>query len=106
MVRDIENDIGGRGELSRIEGELVRAFAGAATLLQSRNVEIALGETSEVDPATYAALASTMLRIGARLGFRRRAKDITPSFGDLLRQDIQRRREQTEDVVVASDASS
>jgi hypothetical protein len=84
MVRDIEGDMGGRSELSRIEGELIRAFAGAATLLQSRNVEIALGETSEVDPTTYAALASTMLRIGTRLGFRRRARDVTPDVESYL----------------------
>jgi hypothetical protein len=29
MVREIENDLGGRRQLSRIEGELIRAFAGA-----------------------------------------------------------------------------
>ena len=29
MVREIEQDLGGRRHLSRIEGELVRAFAGA-----------------------------------------------------------------------------
>jgi hypothetical protein len=34
MVREIENDLGGRRQLSRIEGEPIRAFAGAATTLQ------------------------------------------------------------------------
>ena len=67
-VRDIEADLGGRRHLSRIEGELIRTFAGAATLLQYQNVQIALGESTELDPQAYATLASTILRIGRVLG--------------------------------------
>ena len=77
MVRDIEADLGGRRELTRIEGELIRAFAGSATMLQYQNVQLALGEISEVDPTSYATMASTMLRIGSRLGLRRRSRDVT-----------------------------
>jgi hypothetical protein len=87
MIREIENDLGGRRDLSRIEGELIRAFVGAATLLQYQNVQVALGESSEIDLTGYATIASTMLRIGARLGFSRRARDLTPSLADLLRED-------------------
>ena len=88
-VREIESDLGGRRELTRIEGELIRAFAGAATVLQFLNVQVALGETSEIDLAAYATMASTMLRIGARLGFRRRARNITPPLSDYLRDHHQ-----------------
>ena len=80
MVREIETDLGGRRELSRIERELVGAFAGAATTLQYLNVQVALGESSEIDLGSYATLASTMLRIGSR----RRSRDVTPSVQDYI----------------------
>jgi hypothetical protein len=86
MVREIENDLGGRRQLSRIEGELIRAFAGAATTLQYLNVQVALGEGSEVDLAGYATIASTMLRIGSRLGLARRPRDVTLTLGQVLRK--------------------
>jgi hypothetical protein len=87
MVRDIESDLGGRRYLSRIEGELIRAFAGSATMLQVRNVEIALGESTEqVDPTAYAQLASTMLRIGSRLGLQRRPREVEQTLETYLAQ--------------------
>jgi hypothetical protein len=87
MIREIECDLGGRRELSRMESELVRAFAGAATTLQYLNVQVALGESSEIDLGNYATLASTMLRIGSRLGFRHRTRDVTPTLSDYLYAD-------------------
>jgi len=69
MVRDIETDLGGRRQLSRIEGELIRAFAGAATTLQYLNVQVALGETGELDLSGYATIASNVgVRLPDRLG--------------------------------------
>jgi len=62
--------------LTRIELELIKAFAGAATTLQYLNVQVALGETGEIDLSGYATIASTMLRIGSRLGLSRRAKQV------------------------------
>jgi hypothetical protein len=91
MVRDIEADLGGRRQLTRIEGELIRAFAGAATTLQYLNVQVALGETGEIDLSGYATIASTMLRIGSKLGLQRRSKDVTPTLSDLINQEDQRR---------------
>jgi hypothetical protein len=88
MVREIESDLGGRRQLSRIEGELIRAFAGAATTLQYLNVQVALGEGSEIDLAGYATIASTMLRIGSRLGLARRPRDVTLSLGQVLRKGV------------------
>jgi hypothetical protein len=37
VVRDIVADLGGRRELTRIEGELIGAFAGGATVLRYLN---------------------------------------------------------------------
>ena len=86
IIRDIQSDLGGRSELSRIEKELAQAFAGCATHLKYLNVQIALGDSSALDLAGYSQAASTMLRIGSRLGFRRRAKNITPPLSDYLRK--------------------
>jgi hypothetical protein len=45
-----------------------------------------------VDIPTLCQLASTTVRLSTRLGIERIAKNIGPSFGDLLRDDIRRRR--------------
>ncbi len=58
-----------------IEKELIQAFAGAATQMKYLNVQIALGDSSAIDLSGYATLASTLLRIGSRLGLRRRPRD-------------------------------
>jgi hypothetical protein len=84
LQRDVEKDLGGRDQLSRIERELVAAFSGAATTLRYLTHQILLGETEEVDLTGYATMASTMLRIGSRLGIRRVPKDITPHLADIL----------------------
>jgi hypothetical protein len=83
MVREIESDLGGHRMLSRIQRELLQAFAGAATQIQYLNHQVLIGESSELDFATYAQLASTMLRIGARLGLERRSRDVTPSLAQI-----------------------
>src|SRR6516165_8711148 len=83
VVRDIVADLGGRRELTRIEGELIGAFAGGATVLRYLNRQVALGEISEVNLSDFATITSTMLRIGARLGLQRRPKDVT-SLADYL----------------------
>jgi hypothetical protein len=76
MVREIETDLGGRHELSRIESELIQAFSGSATALRYLTHQILLDEVSELNLASYAQLGSTMLRIGSRLGLQRRAKTV------------------------------
>jgi hypothetical protein len=79
MMKDIEGDLGGRRSLSRIELELIRAFCGSATRLEYLNHQILLGDDHDVDLAGYSQLASTMLRIGSRLGLSRRQLDVTQS---------------------------
>ena len=57
------------------------------------NRQVALGEISEVSLSDFATVASTMLRIGARLGLQRRPRDVT-TLGDLIRadQEVERQR--------------
>jgi hypothetical protein len=84
MRNDIASDPGGPQELTRIEDELIKAFAGSATRLEYLNHQVLLGDVTDVPIADYSNLASTMLRIGSRLGFRRRARDVTPSLDQYL----------------------
>jgi hypothetical protein len=84
MTREIEADLGGPKELTRIEHELVRAFAGAATQLRYINHQIMLGEGSAIDLSGFSQLASTMLRLGSKLGLGRRAKLVEESLHDVV----------------------
>ena len=86
VVRDIVADLGGRRELTRIEGELIGAFAGGATVLRSLNRQVALGEIAEVNLSDFATISSTLLRIGCRLGLSRRQLDVTPTLAEIVEQ--------------------
>ncbi len=83
LVGDIESDLGGHGELSAIELALVQAFAGASITLDALNAKLMLGET--IDLGQHAQAVSAMVRVAARLGLQRRAKDIGPTLSDILR---------------------
>jgi hypothetical protein len=83
VVRDIVADLGGRRELTLIEGELIGAFAGGATVLRYLNRQVALGEIAEVSLSDFATISSTLLRIGCRLGLSRRQLDVTPSLAEI-----------------------
>jgi hypothetical protein len=85
MMRDIETDLGGRRNLSRIQMEWIKGFCGCATRLEYLNYQIMLGEASDCDVGSYAQLANTMLRLGSKLGLSpRHNKDGKRTFSDLL----------------------
>ena len=83
VVRDIVADLGGRRELTRIEGELIGAFAGGATVLRYLNRQVALGEIAEVNLSDFSTISSTLLRIGCQLGLSRRQLDVTQSLAQI-----------------------
>jgi hypothetical protein len=93
MQRDITSDLQGGRSLSRIEVELISAFCGAATTVRYLSRQVCLGDISDLDLSAYATLASVMLRLGSRLGFSRRAKDVT-TLSDLIRADQEAQRQQ------------
>jgi hypothetical protein len=92
MRRDIAADLGGHRLMSRIETELIKGFCGCATRLEYLNFQIMLGEASDCDVGSYAQLASTMLRIGSKLGLHRRQPDAKRTLGAVLLEDIERQR--------------
>jgi hypothetical protein len=106
MVRDVRNDLGGRREITRIEGELINAFCASATLLAYYNHQVALGEAiGEIDVTSFSTLASTLLRIGSRLGTTRRPKPIVGlhDHGGLLEQLHEQTTERESDDGVSDD---
>jgi hypothetical protein len=48
---------------------------------------IARGE--EIDVQQHALICSSLVRLAQRIGIDRRARNITPTLSDLLRQDIE-----------------
>ena len=89
LVAAIENDLGGRDELSTIERALVEGFAGSCVVLGHLNAKLALGEDIEV--AEHAQAVSAMVRVAGRLGLQRRAKPVGPTLNDLLKIDLEQR---------------
>jgi hypothetical protein len=94
IAEGIAADLGGSEELSTVQRHLIEAFAGCAIVLQALNARILLGQP--VDIADQASAASTLVRLAARIGVERQAKDITPTLGDLIRED--RRAQESENL--------
>jgi hypothetical protein len=86
MVRDVKSDLdlNNSRRSSRIADELIEVFCGCATALRYQTHEILLGD-EEIDLSGYAQLASTMLRIGSRLGIEPRLKQVA-SLDEFLQQ--------------------
>jgi hypothetical protein len=83
LMAEIEIDLGGRDALSVIERQLIAAFVGAAITLQHFNTQLALGQ--KVDLAQFTGVASSMVRIAAKLGLRRRQREIEQTLDEYLR---------------------
>jgi hypothetical protein len=85
LVAAIEVDLGGHDQLSAIEQTLVEAYAGAAVTLQHLNTQLALGQ--EIDLNQHAQAVSAMVRVAAKLGLRRRSRDVTPTLAEVLAEE-------------------
>jgi hypothetical protein len=83
-------DMGGIENCSEIKLGLVRQLA--AVTVQAELLAAQMVNGVPVDIPTLCQLASTTVRLSTRLGIARIAKNIGPSFGDLLRDDIRKRR--------------
>jgi hypothetical protein len=83
LASAIEQDLGGRSELSNIELGLIEAFTGANITLNALNAKLVQGEP--IDLGLLALVGGVMCRLASRLGVSRRAKDITPTLSDMLK---------------------
>jgi hypothetical protein len=84
LVGSIQNDLGGRDQLTAIEVALVEAFAGAAVTLENLNTRLLLGQ--EIDLGQHAQAVSAMVRVASRLGISRRPRDVSSGLDGAIRQ--------------------
>jgi hypothetical protein len=88
-------DQGGEN-VSESRKQLIRRFAAAAVLAEQLEAKLANGQ--EIDIAQHALLCSTLTRLSQRIGLNRVAKDISLTLADLIQQDQERQRRETEKV--------
>jgi hypothetical protein len=74
LTAEIENDLGGRDALSTVARTLIEAYASAAVVLQHFSTQLALGQ--KIDLSQFTGVASSLVRIGSRLGLERRAREV------------------------------
>jgi len=80
----IRADLGGDDALTTVEVALIDAFAGATIQMHDLNTRLLLGQ--QIDIADHAATISAMVRVAARIGVARRAKNVTPDPLDYARE--------------------
>jgi hypothetical protein len=91
IANAIARDLGGEANLSTVAKHLVEAFAGVAIAVGDLNARLVLGQA--IDVTEQAQAISTMVRVASRIGINRVARDVTPTLGDLIREDQERQRE-------------
>jgi hypothetical protein len=87
IARLVAADQGGLDTLSEARVQLVRRFA--ATCVMAEQLEANMCNGLEIDINKHTALSSTLVRLGARIGIDRRAKQITPNLTDYLELEPQ-----------------
>jgi hypothetical protein len=83
ICQSLIQDAAGVDRCSEAKLQLIRRFAAAAVMAENLEAKLARGE--EIDIQEHATLSSTLVRLGARIGINRVAKNITPSLSDILR---------------------
>jgi hypothetical protein len=83
IVDQIRADCSVNGtELSVVQLAMVEAFAGLSVQLDALNTEVLLGKP--VDRGAYCQLITTLVRVGSRLGVKRRPKEINQTLASYL----------------------
>jgi hypothetical protein len=77
-------DQGGADQCSESRLQLIRRFSAAACLAEQMEAALVRGE--QIDITEHALLCSTLTRLAQRIGVERRARDITPSLADIMRE--------------------
>jgi hypothetical protein len=75
IVDQIRADTSANGtELTVVQLAMVEAFAGLSVQLDALNTDVLLGKP--VDQGAYCQLITTMVRVGSRLGVKRKPKEV------------------------------
>ena len=82
---DFCEDLGGADRLSRAQIEIIRRCAAMAVIAAQFDERLCNGETLDVEEVNaYLALSNAQGRALAKLGFKRRSKDVTPTIADYI----------------------
>jgi hypothetical protein len=100
LIEAIETDLGGGDRLSEGSRQLVQRAAVLGTFIESCEAQWLSGETVEL--ADYLAAINSQRRVLATIGLQRRAKDVSPSLGELMLEDIAERRREAEEAAKAA----
>jgi hypothetical protein len=94
LIADHISDLGGEDNTSAAERSLVRRAAVMTTELERLEVKFAnAGEASADDLDLYSRSAGNLRRLLEAIGLQRRAKDVGPTLGALIRADQEVQRE-------------
>ena len=101
------SDLGGADNISNAEQALVRDRATLIVELERRegDAPAQAGEIDDTALSIYASTTNSLHRVLAALGLQRRARQIGPSLGEVLRGGIERqRKKQTARLTMLIDA--
>ena len=76
------SDAGGADRLSEARAQLIRRFAAAAVMAEHLEARLANGEP--IDVAEHSLLSSTLVRLSARIGINRTAREVVPTLSQYL----------------------
>ena len=85
LIADHIADLGGEANTSAAERSLIRRASVMTVELERLEVKFATaGEASPVDLELYQRTAGNLRRLLESIGLRRRARDVTPTLGEIL----------------------
>src|SRR5262249_14918521 len=88
------SDLGGSSNISEAEHALAKRCAVLITELERREAVFAqAGQADDAALAIYQTTVNTLRRTLEALGLQRRARDVGPTLGDLLKEDLRQQRE-------------
>ncbi len=88
LTLNLASDLGGADQLSTVQGQLIKRFAGSAVIAELAEAELVKGEKPDI--AAYVTLINAQNRLAGTLGIRRVAIDATPSLAQYI---LEKRRE-------------
>lgn len=87
-------DQGGEENCAEARLQLIRRFSAAAVMAETMEAKMASGENIRIEE--HAQLTNALVKVASRIGIDRRARDIGPTLGDVLRNGIEQDRERDE----------
>jgi hypothetical protein len=94
VIRAHLADMGGEDNTSAAERSIIRRASVMTVELERLEAKFAVeGEANERDIDLYIRGSGSLRRLLEAIGLQRRAKDIGPTLGDLLREDLAQQRE-------------